>query len=82
MTRVLDILEDFLEVEGYTHERIDGGVTGSPRHEAIDRFNCKCGLHPLVVVVVVVATPFGGVVVVFCVCDPVQVDRAMNIPFH
>ena len=42
MTRMLDILEDFLEAEGYKYERIDGGVTGSLRQEAIDRFNCKC----------------------------------------
>ncbi len=39
MTKMLDILEDFLENEGYKYERIDGGVTGSLRQEAIDRFN-------------------------------------------
>jgi chromodomain-helicase-DNA-binding protein 4 len=39
MTKVLDILEDFLEGEGYKYERIDGGVTGQLRQEAIDRFN-------------------------------------------
>ncbi|CAG2172705.1 unnamed protein product [Oppiella nova] len=39
MTRMLDILEDFLEFEGYKYERIDGGITGSLRQEAIDRFN-------------------------------------------
>ena len=39
MTKVLDILEDFLEAEGYKYERIDGGVTGQVRQEAIDRFN-------------------------------------------
>lgn len=41
MTKMLDILEDFLENEGYKYERIDGGVTGSQRQEAIDRFNGK-----------------------------------------
>ncbi|XP_025081586.1 chromodomain-helicase-DNA-binding protein 4-like isoform X2 [Pomacea canaliculata] len=41
MTRMLDILEDFMEAEGYKYERIDGGVTGSQRQEAIDRFNSK-----------------------------------------
>lgn len=30
-----------MEAEGYKYERIDGGVTGSQRQEAIDRFNCK-----------------------------------------
>lgn len=39
MTKVLDILEDFLENEGYKYERIDGGITGSQRQDAIDRFN-------------------------------------------
>jgi chromodomain-helicase-DNA-binding protein 4 len=39
MTKMLDILEDFMEGEGYKYERIDGGVTGSLRQEAIDRFN-------------------------------------------
>uniref|UniRef100_A0A668AR85 Chromodomain helicase DNA binding protein 4a n=1 Tax=Myripristis murdjan TaxID=586833 RepID=A0A668AR85_9TELE len=39
MTKMLDLLEDFLENEGYKYERIDGGITGSMRQEAIDRFN-------------------------------------------
>ena len=39
MTKMLDILEDFLEGENYKYERIDGGITGSLRQEAIDRFN-------------------------------------------
>ncbi|CAH0556045.1 unnamed protein product [Brassicogethes aeneus] len=39
MTKMLDILEDYLEGEGYKYERIDGAITGSLRQEAIDRFN-------------------------------------------
>lgn len=39
MTKMLDILEDFLEGEGYKYERIDGSITGTIRQEAIDRFN-------------------------------------------
>lgn len=39
MTKMLDILEDYLEGEGYKYERIDGTITGSLRQEAIDRFN-------------------------------------------
>ena len=39
MTRMLDILEDFLEYLGYQFERIDGNVTGPERQQAIDRFN-------------------------------------------
>ena len=30
-----------LEHEGYKYERIDGGITGNMRQEAIDRFNGK-----------------------------------------
>ncbi len=41
MTKMLDLLEDFLDNEGYKYERIDGGVTGALRQEAIDRFNGK-----------------------------------------
>ncbi|XP_060558085.1 chromodomain-helicase-DNA-binding protein 5-like [Ruditapes philippinarum] len=39
MTKMLDILEDFLEHESYKYERIDGAITGSMRQDAIDRFN-------------------------------------------
>ncbi|XP_048580667.1 chromodomain-helicase-DNA-binding protein 4 isoform X2 [Nematostella vectensis] len=39
MTRMLDLLEDFLEGHGYKYERIDGSVNGAARQEAIDRFN-------------------------------------------
>uniref|UniRef100_A0A4W3HKE4 Chromodomain helicase DNA binding protein 5 n=1 Tax=Callorhinchus milii TaxID=7868 RepID=A0A4W3HKE4_CALMI len=39
MTKMLDLLEDFMEFEGYKYERIDGSITGNLRQEAIDRFN-------------------------------------------
>jgi len=39
MTRLLDLLEDFMEFEGYKYERIDGSITGALRQDAIDRFN-------------------------------------------
>lgn len=39
MTKMLDLLEDFLEASGYKYERIDGAITGNTRQEAIDRFN-------------------------------------------
>ena len=48
MTRMLDILEDFLEYEGYRYERIDGSITGSVRQEAIDRFNGACALYDFI----------------------------------
>ena len=49
MTKMLDILEDFLEYEGYKYERIDGGITGSLRQEAIDRFNGKFVINMLII---------------------------------
>ena len=39
MTKMLDILEDYLTFKGYSFERIDGSVTGNERQERIDRFN-------------------------------------------
>ncbi len=39
MTKMLDILEDFLEFNNYKYERIDGTITGQDRQDAIDRFN-------------------------------------------
>eukprot|EP00736_Rhodelphis_marinus_P004393 Rmarinus@m.21360 len=38
-TRVLDMLEHYLEDMGYVYERLDGGVKGSDRQASIDRFN-------------------------------------------
>ena len=45
MTKMLDILEDFLETQGWRYERIDGGVTGALRQDAIDRFNGEDPRH-------------------------------------
>ena len=39
MTRLLDLLEDYLEYKNYRYERIDGSITGQLRQEAIDRYN-------------------------------------------
>lgn len=58
MTKMLDLLEDFLEYEGYKYERIDGGITGGLRQEAIDRFNgelvdsycaCQCKISSFLI---------------------------------
>ncbi|XP_065060706.1 chromodomain-helicase-DNA-binding protein 5-like isoform X3 [Rhopilema esculentum] len=39
MTRMLDLLEDFMEGHGWKYERLDGSITGSVRQASIDRFN-------------------------------------------
>lgn len=41
MTRMLDILEDFLDYLGYKYERMDGKTNGQERQDAIDRFNAS-----------------------------------------
>ncbi|KAJ8780664.1 hypothetical protein J1605_000707 [Eschrichtius robustus] len=64
MTKMLDLLEDFLEYEGYKYERIDGGITGGLRQEAIDRFNAlRSAIHlspPLPLWVCPSLTPLGA----------------------
>jgi chromodomain-helicase-DNA-binding protein 4 len=50
MTRMLDILEDLCENEGYGYERIDGSITGGLRQKAIDRFNGKLNIRVIIVV--------------------------------
>ena len=39
MTRLLDILEDYLIYRGYLYERLDGNVASADRQRRIDRFN-------------------------------------------
>jgi len=39
MTRLLDILEDYLAWRGYKYCRIDGGTSGEDREEMIDAYN-------------------------------------------
>lgn len=41
MTKMLNILEDFLEAKGYPYERLDGSVGLTQRQAAIDRFSNK-----------------------------------------
>ncbi|GBG32718.1 Chromodomain-helicase-DNA-binding protein, putative [Hondaea fermentalgiana] len=39
MTRMLDILEDYLRMRGFLYERMDGKITGMVRQAAIDRYS-------------------------------------------
>uniref|UniRef100_A0A8C1QXQ4 Chromodomain helicase DNA binding protein 1-like n=1 Tax=Cyprinus carpio TaxID=7962 RepID=A0A8C1QXQ4_CYPCA len=41
MTRMLDILQDYLEYRGYSYERLDGSVRGEERNLAIKNFSSK-----------------------------------------
>ncbi|XP_067897135.1 chromodomain-helicase-DNA-binding protein 1-like [Heterodontus francisci] len=39
MTRMLDVLQDYMEYRGYSYERLDGSVRGEERYLAIKNFN-------------------------------------------
>ena len=39
MTRMLDIIDDYLKYKGYLYCRIDGSTAGDVRDEAMDDFN-------------------------------------------
>ena len=39
MTRMLDVLEAFLNLHGYTYVRLDGSVKVEARQKMVDRFN-------------------------------------------
>lgn len=41
MTKMLDLLEDFLDYFDYKFERIDGSINSVKRQQAIDRFNSE-----------------------------------------
>jgi len=66
MTKMLDILEDYLEGEGYKYERIDGNITGSVRQEAIDRFNAP-GAQQFVFLL---STRYVGIVFIVLLSEP------------
>ncbi|KAL2089498.1 hypothetical protein ACEWY4_014186 [Coilia grayii] len=55
MTRMLDILQDYLEYRGYSYERLDGSVRGEERNLAIKNFSTKD------VFVFLLSTKAGGV---------------------
>ncbi|XP_059923676.1 chromodomain-helicase-DNA-binding protein 1-like [Gadus macrocephalus] len=55
MTRMLDILQDYMEYRGYSYERLDGSVRGEERNLAIKNFSSKD------VFVFMLSTKAGGV---------------------
>lgn len=55
MTRMLDILQDYMEYRGYSYERLDGSVRGEERNLAVKNFSSKD------VFVFLLSTKAGGV---------------------
>jgi SNF2 family DNA or RNA helicase len=45
MTRMLDIVQDYMHYRGYNYERLDGSVRGEERFLAIDRFTAGTHTH-------------------------------------
>ncbi|CAH8605761.1 unnamed protein product [Schistosoma margrebowiei] len=39
MTRMLDIIQDYMTLKGYSYERLDGSVRGEDRFQAVKSFN-------------------------------------------
>merc|ERR1719422_2653141 len=71
MTKLLDLLEDFLEGEGYKYERIDGSITDTLRQDAIDRFNAD-GAEQFVFLL---STRAGGLGINLYTADTVMIYR-------
>jgi len=67
MVRVLDILEDYLHYRNHKYERIDGGIRGNDRQEAIDRF-CRPGSDKFIFLL---CTRAGGVGINLTAADTV-----------
>ncbi|XP_061540195.1 chromodomain-helicase-DNA-binding protein 1-like [Phycodurus eques] len=55
MTRMLDILQDYMEYRGFSYERLDGSVRGEERNLAVKHFSSKD------VFVFLLSTKAGGV---------------------
>ena len=58
---MLDILEDYLDLGGFKHERIDGSITGKKRQMAIDRFQTDPKEGEESSFVMLLSDPAGGV---------------------
>jgi SNF2 family DNA or RNA helicase len=56
MVKVLNLLEDFLRLKGYSFERLDGGTRASDRKEAVERF-CKPSMNRFIMLL---STKAGG----------------------
>eukprot|EP00667_Euglena_gracilis_P000178 EG_transcript_178 len=67
MTRMLDILEDYVRFRAWPYERLDGSVMGSLRQSAIDRF-CDRGHDAFVFLL---STKAGGVGINLTAADTV-----------
>jgi len=68
MSRMLDIIDDYLRFRGHQYERIDGSITGNDRQEAIDRFQRNDDIFAFIL-----TTKAGGVGINLMAADTVIV---------
>ena len=66
---MLDILEDYLNMRSFSHERIDGAVTGKKRQAAIDKFSSPDST----IFVMLLSTRAGGVGINLTAADTVVI---------
>ena len=71
MTRMLDLLQDYLEQRSYPCERLDGSVSGHDRQAAIDRFSAKSPSKRENTFVFLLSTRAGGVGINLTAADTV-----------
>uniref|UniRef100_W5UIK8 Chromodomain-helicase-DNA-binding protein 1-like protein n=1 Tax=Ictalurus punctatus TaxID=7998 RepID=W5UIK8_ICTPU len=65
MTRMLDVVQDYLEYRGYSYERLDGSVRGEERHLSVNKFSTE------EVFIFLLSTKAGGVGLNLTVADTV-----------
>uniref|UniRef100_A0A7N6BF04 Chromodomain helicase DNA binding protein 1-like n=1 Tax=Anabas testudineus TaxID=64144 RepID=A0A7N6BF04_ANATE len=65
MTRMLDILQDYMEYRGFSYERLDGSVRGEERNLAVKNFSSKD------IFVFLLSTKAGGVGINLTAADTV-----------
>ena len=66
MTRMLDILEDYVNWRGFSYERLDGNVSLTNRQSSIDRFNSPNGAF-----IFLISTKAGGLGLNLAVADTI-----------
>ena len=68
---MLDLIEDYLSLRGFSYERVDGAVTGKNRQAAIDRYSATTSTDPNNIFAMLLSTRAGGVGINLTAADTV-----------
>lgn len=68
---MLDIIEDYMSLRGFSYERVDGAVTGKKRQAAIDRYSNTTSADPNSIFAMLLSTRAGGVGINLTAADTV-----------